>query len=407
MEKLFAQSIEDVKKIYKFSDEDLKLLENVDKAAEELALPEFEYYLKRKFNEEGPKIAKKHGLFKIPIKKEYGGFGANALVAALAKQRLGQIGLGFSTFFNAQVFLSQLSLQQWCTEEQKEKYLRPAAKGDMLLAYALTEPEAGSDPTALKSQFEQKGDKFIVNGEKYLITNGSIAKAIIFFAYPKGKQEGMTAFIVDTDSDGFEVQMKLEEKIGLFTSDTTMLEFKDVEVPKENVLGTFGKGLHVAYSALLNGRMGVAASCVGVIEDCLNAVASRAKERIQHKKPIGKHQLIQKHIAEIAQNLEMARWPMYFAALRKIEYEKDFNNKELRLEIDKRTALAKKIASKLAFESADHAVQVFGGFGYSLFSPVGRHYCDTRAPRIYEGTDEIMELKIASHILGDDFKAFS
>ena len=406
MEKMFAQSVEDVKKIYKFSDEELKILEKVDKAADELLEPELEYYLQRKFNPEGIKIAGKHGLLGLPIKKEYGGMGANPLVAALGKQRLGQVGLGFSTFFNANVFLAELSMQRWGTEEQKKRYLIPAAKGDIVLAYALTEPEAGSEPTAMKTNFEEKKGKFIINGSKYLITNGSIAKAVIVFAYPKGRQEGMTAFIMDTDSEGYNVAMKMEEKIGLLTSDTTMLEFTDVEVPKENVLGTFGKGLHVAYSALLNGRLGVAASCVGVIDDCLNSVVARAKERVQHGKQIGKHQLIQKHIAQIAINLEMARWPMYFAALRKIEYEKNYDNLEVREELDRRSALAKKIASRMAWESADHAVQVFGGFGYSLLSPVGRHYCDTRAPRIYEGTDEIMELKIASHVLGKEFEAF-
>jgi len=407
MEKLFSQSIEDLKNIYKFSEEELQILETVDKAADEIALSELKCYLERKVNKEGRNVAKKYGLFSIPIKKEYGGLGANHLVSALAEERLGQMSLGFAITFNVQVFLGGLSIQRWGTEEQKERYLKPAAKGDIMLAYALTEPEYGSEPTALKTSYEEVGGRYIVNGSKYLITNGSIAKATIVFAYPRGKQEGMTAFIVDTDSEGFNVAMELETKIGLFSSDTALLEFKDVEVPKENVLGPLSKGLHIAYSGLLNGRMAAAASSVGSIEDCLNASVARAKERVQHKKLIGMHQLIQRHIAEIAQNLEMARWPTYFAALRKIEYDKNPDDRELRLEMDKRTALAKKIATRLAFESADRAVQIFGGFGYSLLSAPGRHYCDTRATRIYEGTDEIMELKIASLVLGKEFEAYS
>ncbi len=407
MEKLFSQSIEDLRNVYKFSEGELEILETVDKAADEIALSELECYLERKLNKEAQNIAKKYGLFKIPVKKEYGGFGANPLISALSEARLGQMSLGFAITFNVQVFLGELTIQRWGTEQQIEKYLKPATNGDIILAYALTEPEFGSEPTALKTSFEEKGGKHVINGAKYLITNGSIAKAIIVFAYPKGKQEGMTAFIVDTDREGFSVAMELETKIGLFSSDTALLEFKDVEVPKENVLGPLNKGLNVAYSALLNGRMAAAASSVGSIADCLNASVARAKERIQHKKLIGRHQLVQRHIAEIAQNWEMARWPTYFAALRKIEYEKDPDNRELRLEMDLRTALAKKIATRLAFESADRALQVHGGFGYSLLSAPGRHYCDTRATRIYEGTDEIMELKIASLVLGKEFEAYS
>jgi len=406
MEKLFSQSIKDLKQIYKFSEEELEILETVDKAADELALSEFECYVERKINREAQNVARKYSLFAIPIQKEYGGLGANHLISALTEERLGQISLGFATTFNAQVFLSQLTIQRWGTEEQKERYLKPAAKGDIFLAYALTEPEAGSDPSALKTSYEEVGGKYVINGTKYLITNGSLAKAIIVFAYPKGRQEGMSAFIVDAGSQGFSVAMELETKLGLFSSDTALLEFKDVEVPKENVLGPLNRGLHIAIYALLNGRIAAAASCVGSIEDCLNASVARAKERFQHKKLIGMHQLIQRHIAEIAQNLEMARWPTHFAALRKIEYEKNPDDRELRLEIDRRTALAKKIATRLAFESADRAVQIFGGFGYSLLSSPGRHYCDARAARIYEGTDEIMELKIASDVLGKEFEAY-
>jgi alkylation response protein AidB-like acyl-CoA dehydrogenase len=132
----------------------------------------------------------------------------------------------------------------------------------------------------------------------------------------------------------------------------------------------------------------------------------RASERVQHGKEIGKHQLIQNHIAEIRQNLEMARWPVYFAAIRKADYEKDPTNKDLIEELDFRISLAKKIASRLAFESADRAVQVFGGFGYSILSPAGRLFCDSRVARIYEGTDEIQTLKIAEGVLGKDFAAF-
>ncbi len=409
MEKLFRHDIDDLGAFYHFSDEELKVLDNVDKAVEELSVSEMECYLDHKVNVEGPRIAKKYGLQRIPIKKEYGGLGMAPLVSALAKMRCGQIGLGFSSYLNVQLFLTELTLQRWGSDEQKSKYLKPAVNGDSILAFGLTEPEVGSNPASMKTTFESKGGKYVINGSKYLITNGQRADHAIVFAREKGNTEpngGITAFLVDTKSAGFSVALELREKIGLFTSDTAMLEFKDLEVSEEDIIGPKGKGLPVAYSALLNGRVGIASGCVGIIEGCMSAVIERAKERVQFGKPIGKHQLIQKHIAEIRQNLEMARWPTYVAAMKKAEYEKDPSNKQLLEETDLRASLAKKIASRLAFDSADHAVQIFGGFGYSLLSPVGRLFCDSRVTRIYEGSDEIQELKIASIMLGKGFEAF-
>jgi alkylation response protein AidB-like acyl-CoA dehydrogenase len=407
MEKTFQQSIYDLQRLYKFTEAELKVLDNVDKAAEELALSEFEHYIKRECNPEIPKIAKKYGMLGIPIKKEFGGHGASMLVTVLANQRFGQMGLGFSTFYDVDVFIGALSLQRWGTAAQIDKYLKPVIRGDSIFAFALTEPDAGSDPSEMKTEYRKDGDRFILNGAKYLITNGSIADHMIVFAKSKENRKEITAFIVDTKSDGFSVQMHLGEKVGLFTSDTAMIEFDNLEVGTEDVLGAQSKGLHVAYSALLNGRLGIASGCIGVIEGSMNAAVARSKERVQHGKLIGKHQLIQEHIGEIRQNLEKAKWPTYFAAVRKSEYDKDPSNRTLIDEMDLRTALAKKIASRLAFESADRAVQVFGGFGYSLLSPVGALFCDSRVARIYEGTDEIMELKIASKLLGKEFEAFT
>jgi alkylation response protein AidB-like acyl-CoA dehydrogenase len=177
-------------------------------------------------------------------------------------------------------------------------------------------------------------------------------------------------------------------------------------VPKEDLLGPEGRGFAVAYSALLNGRIGISSGCVGVMEDCLNQVKERAMSRVQHGKQIGKHQLIQKHIAFIESNLEACRWLVYRAAIKKDEYEKDAQDLGLRADADRLSAVAKYMASRCAFEAADRAVQVFGGFGYSIMSPVAKHFLDTRVARIYEGTDEIMELKIASSVLGKEFEAY-
>ena len=406
MEELFAQSIKDLSGIYHFSEDELKILEDADKAADELSESEFEHYIKREVNPDHAKVLAKYNIIGASVDKKYGGRGANPLVSVLMKERLGQLGMGLSSFVNVQMFLGEMMIQRWGTEQQKDKYLRPAVKGEKILAYGLTEPEAGSDPASMQTTYEKKNGKYILNGSKYLITNGSIADNLIIFARSKENKDEKSAFIVDSKSQGFSISMKMEEKIGLFTSDTAMPQLDDVEVGEEDLFGGIGNGMHIAYSGLMNGRTGVASASIGVIEACLNAVLERAKERIQHGKEIGKHQLIQNHIAEIRQNLEMARWPVYFAAIRKAEYEKDPNNKELISELDLRISLAKKIASRLAFESADRAVQVFGGFGYSILSPAGRLFCDSRVARIYEGTDEIQTLKIAEGVLGKDFRAF-
>lgn len=407
MEKSFTESVQLAGKLRRITDDQLDILERVDQACEELYLPEFEHYIAHKYNEETPQILKKHDLMGLTVSRENGGAGADSLTWALALERFGQLGLGVVTFVDVHCLLASLAIEQWGTDFLKKKYLIPAAKGEIILAYGLTEPEAGSEPTALKTNYERRGDTYVLNGTKYLISNGSVADSVIIFAYPKDRQGGISAFIVDTKSPGFSVAMHLEEKIGLFTSDTAMLEMREVEVPKENLLGQLNKGLHVAYSALLNGRIGIGSGCVGIIEDCLNAVTERAKSRVQHGKLIGKHQLIQRYVANIAMNLEMARWPTYVAAVEKAKLDADRSNLELRDRVDLQSAIAKRVASRLAYESADLAVQVYGGFGYSLLSPVAKHLCDARVARIYEGTDEIMELKIASLVLGKGFEAYS
>ena len=406
MEPLFESSVSEVRRLIGLSEAELAILQDADEAAEELLVSEFEKYVERKYNPDVPVVLKKHNLLGVPIREEYGGRGARQLVQALFLERLGQTGMGAITFADVHQCLGSLVIQDWGTDEQRKKYLPMAAKGEAILAYALTEPEAGSDPSSLKTSYTKDRGRFRVSGSKYLISNGSIATNIIVFAYPKEGGGGPTAFIVDTKQNGFRVDMRLDEKMGLFTSDTSLLTLEDVEVPMEDVVGQEGKGFSVAYSALLNGRIGIGSGCIGVMEDCLNQVKERATSRVQHGKPIGKHQLIQKHVAFIESSLEACRWLVYRAALKKDEYEKEPKNMQLRSESDRLSAVAKYMTSRSAFESADRAVQCFGGFGYSIMSPVAKHFLDTRVARIYEGTDEIMELKIASSVLGKDFEAY-
>lgn len=406
MEPLFQGSVEEVSKLLGLEEKELEILRDADAAATELVVSEFEKYVERKYNPEVPEVLKRHHLMGAPIQERYGGRGARQLVQALLLERLGQTGMGVVTFTDVHQCLGSLTIQDWGTEEQKERYLPKAANGDAILAYALTEPEAGSDPASMQSIYSKDGNGFKISGSKYLISNGSVATNIIAFAYPKDGGKGPTAFILDTKQEGFKVDMRLEEKIGLFTSDTSMLTLEEMHVPKEDVLGQEGKGFSVAYSALLNGRIGVGSGCVGVMEDCLNQVRERAASRVQHGKLIGKHQLIQRHVAFIESSLEACRWLVYRAALKKTELENDPGDISLRADADRLSAVAKYMSSRCAFESADRAVQAFGGFGYSIMSPVAKHFLDSRVARIYEGTDEIMELKIASSVLGKDFEAY-
>ncbi|HKM78238.1 MAG TPA: acyl-CoA dehydrogenase family protein, partial [Candidatus Bathyarchaeia archaeon] len=392
MEAPFAQSIEKASKLRQLTGEQQQILERVDQACQELYLPEVEHYIAHKYNEETPRVLAKYELMGLTVPVTYGGLGADSLTWALALERFGQLGLGVVTFVDVHSLLACLAITRYGSEDLKQRYLVPVAKGKRILAYGLTEPEAGSEPTSLRTTYEECDGEYVLNGTKYLISNGSIADAVIIFAYPKGRREGMSAFVVDSRAGGFSAAMHLEEKIGLFTSDTALLELNDCKVPKENLLGNEGKGLHVAYSALLNGRIGIGSGCVGIMEDCLSSVIERAKSRTQHGKLIGKHQLIQRYISNIVMNAEMARWPNYIAAIDKTQLDLHPDDIDLRTKVDLQSALAKRIASKLAFESADMAVQIFGGFGYSLLSPVARHLCDARVARIYEGTDEIMEL---------------
>ncbi len=406
METLFERSVADASKLVKLTDDDYALFQRTDEACNELLVPEFEKYMERKFDDNVPEVLKKYNLMGVPISKKYGGSGARPLVHALTLERFGQVGLGVVTFVDVHQALGSLTLQEWGSEELKQRYLTKAATGEVVLAYALTEPEAGSDPASLKTQYRKDGDNYYLNGSKYLISNGSVANRLIVFAYPEGQTKGMTAFLVDAKESGFAVDMKLEEKMGLFTSDTAMLSFTDVRVPKEDVIGEEGRGLAVAYSGLLNGRIGIASGSIGVMEDCLNQVKERVSSRTQHGKLIGKHQLIQRHVTKIASNLESSRWLVYHAALKKEEYDNTKTDLGLRAEADRISAVAKYVATRSAWDSADSAVQCFGGFGYSILSPVAKHLIDSRVARIYEGTDEVMELKIASTVLGRDFEAY-
>jgi alkylation response protein AidB-like acyl-CoA dehydrogenase len=382
-----------------------RLLADVDAFCEEIRPIEELCYVEHAFNDQVLPLARKHNILGIILPPAYDGRGADTVTYARALARIGREGTGVRTFFSGHVSIGQYPILTWGNEEQKRRYLPAAALGEKIMAFGLTEPEAGSNPLEMQMTYERRGDQFILNGVKYLISNGGIAQVIVTFAYPKDRTGRISAFIVDTDAPGF-AKEDLMAKMGMPTANTAMFELTDYGVPAANLLGQEGEGFRIAMGTLVSGRLSVAAGCLGVIEDCLAEAANYSRERQQHGKPIAKHQLVQEHIAAI----EMHRFATESVVLRAAE-AKDAShaepgNADLRARAELLAAQAKLFAANAAWDAADRAVQVFGGRGWSTLYRPGRHLQDVRVCRIYEGTDEILKLKVAAAVLGKEYEAY-
>jgi len=389
------------------SEEQAMILEQVDRACKGFRPIEDKCYLEHRINDQvKPYFAKAH-LLGLPVSRKYGdGQGADMVTYALAVERIGREGTGLRTFFSVHMALGQMTIQHWGTEEQKTRFLTSATKGVDILAFGLTEPGAESDPTALTTYFEEKEGKYLLTGQKMWISLGSTASKILVFAYPKGKREGMCGFVMDTSTPGYKAEI-IPHKLGLPTADTSTVYLDRAEVAKEDMLGPPGKGMSVALSGLMNGRLSVAAGCVGVMQDCLDEAVRYAGVRFQHGKLIGKHQLIQRHIGIMSMNLDAAKLLLLKAAFVKQKYEENPKNAELRDATDLAVTKAKYFAANKSFDSANRAVQIFGANGYSLENRPARHLADSRVTMIYEGANEILEQKMALGSLGKGFEAYS
>jgi alkylation response protein AidB-like acyl-CoA dehydrogenase len=318
---------------------------------------------------------------------------------AQALVRIGREGNGVRTFFSGHTSIGQAPIMVWGSPDQKRRYLPASVRGEIVLAFGLTEPEAGSNPREMLTTYTREGGRFLLSGEKYLITNGGVADVIVVFAYPEGRQGRISAFLVETKTPGF-ASTELKPKVGMPTVNTARFTMTDCPVPAENLLGDEGHGLRIALGTLVSGRLSVAAGCVGIIEDCLIESITYAKNRHQHGKPIALHQLVQEHIAAIELHRLTSAAVVRQAAEAKHASDLDPASDELRARADLLVAEAKLIASQAAFDAADRAVQIFGGRGFlEQFRP-GRHLRDVRVCRLYEGTDEILKLKIAAAVLG-------
>jgi glutaryl-CoA dehydrogenase (non-decarboxylating) len=341
-----------------------------------------------------PKILKRLaelGLMGVCIPEKYGGSGMDYNSLAIVCEELERGDTAFRTAVSVHTGLNSLTLLQWGTEEQKQKYLIPQAKGEKIGAFGLTEPGAGSDVAAISTTAVKNGDYYILNGQKTWISLCDIADHFIVFAYTdkSKKHHGISAFIVERTMPGFSSKA-IKGKLGIRAGNTGELFFDHVKVPKENLLGEEGDGFKIAMSALDNGRFTVAAGACGLIMACLEASVKYCHERKTFGKEIGRHQLVQQMIAKMEAGLQMSRLLVYRAGELKNQGKR--NTRE--------SSLAKWQACDFANQAADDAVQIHGAYGYSNEYPVERYLRNSKAPVIYEGTREIHTIMQAEYVLG-------
>lgn len=336
------------------------------------------------------------GYLGLPYPKEYGGMGKDVLSYAIAVEELSRIDGGTGVILSAHVSLGSYPIFAYGTEEQKQKYLIPLAKGEKIGAFGLTEPNAGSDAGGTETTAELCGDYYLLNGEKIFITNGGEADTYVVFAVttPGIGTKGISAFIVEKGWEGFTFGDHYD-KMGIRSSATAQLLFNNVKVPKENLLGKEGQGFKIAMSTLDGGRIGIAAQALGIAQGAYEAAVEYAKEREQFNAPIAQLQAIQFKIAEMATKLRAARFLVYSAAELK-EYHEPYGME---------AAMAKKYASDVCLEIVNDSLQIFGGSGYLKGMAVERAYRDAKICTIYEGTNEIQNVVIASNILGKAAKS--
>lgn len=360
-------------------------------AEEEIKPIAFSLDQENRFPDEAVKKLGDMGLMGIPYPKEYGGAGLDILSYAIAVEELARVDGGSGVILSAHVSLGSFPIFAYGNEEQKKKYLVPLAKGEKIAAFGLTEPNAGSDAGGTETTAVDKGDYYLLNGGKIFITNAPKADTYVVFAVttPDIGTRGISAFIVEKGWEGFDFGDHYD-KLGIRSSTTAELIFNDVKVPKENLLGKEGEGFKIAMSTLDGGRIGIAAQALGIAQGAYEQALDYAKERVQFGKPIAAQQGVSFKLADMATKLRCARFLVYSAA----------ELKEAHSSYSMEAAMAKMYASDIALEVTNDAVQIFGGTGFLKGMDVERMYRDAKITTIYEGTNEIQRVVIASHIIG-------
>ncbi|MGJ0847253.1 acyl-CoA dehydrogenase [Tissierella praeacuta] len=332
----------------------------------------------------------KYNMLGIPFPVEYGGAGGDELAYAIAVEELSKACATTGVILSAHTSLGCWPIYKYGTEEQKQKYLIPLAKGEHLGAFGLTEPNAGTDAAGQQTTAILDGDNYILNGSKIFITNGGQADTYIIFAMTdksKGTR-GISAFIVEKDCEGFSIG-KIEEKMGIRASATAELIFQNCRIPKENLLGKEGEGFKIAMSTLDGGRIGIASQALGIAAGALDETVKYLKERQQFGRPLSKFQGIQWMVADMATEIEAARLLVYRAAY----------NKANNLPYNKEAAMAKLFAANCAMNVTTKCVQLFGGYGYTKDYPMERMMRDAKITEIYEGTSQVQQMVIAAQVL--------
>lgn len=341
----------------------------------------------------------KYGFMGIPVPKEYGGQGCDILTYAMCVEELSKVCGTTGVIVSAHTSLCIDPILTFGTEEQKQKYVVPLAKGEKLGAFGLTEPGAGTDAQGQQTKAALDGDEWVLNGSKCFITNGKEADVYVIFAVTgKVEKRGrmmkeISAFIVEKGTPGFTFGTK-ENKMGICGSATYELIFTDCRIPKENLLGQQGKGFNIAMHTLDGGRIGIAAQGLGLAAGALETTINYVKERKQFGKPIGAFQNTQFQLADMATKVEAARLLVYKAARKKDEYMKDS-----KVSYSVEAAQAKLCAAEVAMEVTTKAVQLHGGYGYIKEYDVERMMRDAKITEIYEGTSEVQRMVISAALL--------
>ncbi len=378
--------------LFKTSVEHEELRQKVREFAESEVKPiAFSLDKESKFPEKAYKKFAEMGMMGLPYPKKYGGAGKDILSYAIAVEELSRVDAGTGVILSAHVSLGAYPIFAFGTEEQKKKYLVPLAKGEKFGAFGLTEPNAGSDAGGTETTAELKGDHYLLNGNKIFITNGGIADIYVVFAVttPDIGVKGISAFIVEKGWKGFTFGEHYD-KLGIRSSETCELIFNNVKIPKENLLGKEGQGFKIAMATLDGGRIGIAAQALGIAQGAYESAVEYAKEREQFDKPIAFQQAISFKIADMATKIRAARFLVYSSAELKEAHEP----------YGMESAMAKQYASDICLEVVNDAVQIYGGTGYLKGMDVERMYRDAKITTIYEGTNEIQRVVIASHIVG-------
>lgn len=346
----------------------------------------------QRFPKEEVKKMGELGFLGMMVDPKYGGSGLDTISYVLAMEEISKVDASASVIMSVNNSLVCWGLEKYGTEEQKEKYLKPLASGEIIGAFCLSEPEAGSDATSQKTTAIDKGDHYLLNGTKNWITNGGSASVYLVMAQTdiEAGHRGINCLIVEKDMEGFSVGKK-EDKLGIRGSDTHSLMFQDVKVPKENRIGEDGFGFKFAMKVLSGGRIGIASQALGIASGAYELALKYAKERKTFGKPIGNHQAIGFKLADMATEIEAARLLCLRSAWLK----------DQGMRFDRESAQAKLYASTVAMKTTVEAVQVHGGYGYVKEYHVERLMRDAKITQIYEGTSEIQKIVISRDILKD------